>query len=66
MQERIEVAAQAFATVVNEDSISVERYAELANAVVQNVCNTTDEDEVAELRCDFDYYVLQFSNMRVV
>jgi hypothetical protein len=66
MQERIEVAAQAFATVVNEDNISVERYAELANAVVQNVCNTADEDEVAELRCDFDYYVLQFSNMCVV
>ena len=63
--ERIEIAAQVFATLVDENTITVERYAQLANAVIENVCNTACADEIAELRCNFDYYVLQFSNMHV-
>ena len=53
--ERIELAALVFSTLVKQTS--GDRYEVLANKVLANVFDLESQDEVDELRSDFDYYV---------
>ena len=53
--ERIELAASVFSALVKQTS--GERYEVLANRVLANVFDLESEDEIEELRSDFDHYV---------